>query len=169
MSPRFARFNVRFDFRETVQRTQRTQRTHARGAILGLTRGTTAADIARATVNSTAYQVSDVLEAMAADAGGPVSTLRVDGGAARNDSLLQLQADFLGAPVERPRNIETTAMGAAFLAGLAVGVWSGLDEVAATWALERRFEPRMGADVRGRLIARWRDAVERTRGWASAD
>ena len=142
---------------------------HARGAILGLTRGTTAADIARATVDATAYQVSDVLDAMAADAGGPVSTLRVDGGAARNDSLLQLQADLLGAPVERPRNIETTAMGAAFLAGLAVGVWSGLDEVAATWALERRFEPRMGADERGRLIARWRDAVERTKGWASAD
>jgi glycerol kinase len=141
---------------------------HARGAILGLTRGTTAADIARATVDSMAHQVADVLDAMAADAGAPLSTLRVDGGAARNDGLLQLQADLLGVPVERPRNVETTASGVAFLAGLAVGLWSGLDEIGATWELDRRFEPRMDPAERTRLAARWRDAVERTKGWATA-
>jgi glycerol kinase len=138
---------------------------HARGAILGLTRGTTSADIARATVDSMAFQVLDVLEAMAADSGGPITALRVDGGAAGNDRLLQLQADLLGAPVERPRNVESTALGAAFLAGLAVGVWSGLDEVAATWELDRRFEPRMADAERADLVDRWRDAVERTKGW----
>jgi glycerol kinase len=142
---------------------------HARGAVLGLTRGTTGADIARATVDAMAYQVADVLEAMAEDAGGPVTSLRVDGGAARNDALLQLQADLLGAPVERPRNVETTALGAAFLAGLAVGVWSELEEVAATWTLERRFEPAMDGHERRRRMARWRDAVERTKGWAARD
>jgi glycerol kinase len=142
---------------------------HARGAILGLTRGTTAADIARATVDAMAYQVLEVLEAMAADAGEPVAVLRVDGGAARNDGLLQLQADLLGAPVERPRQLETTALGAAFLAGLAVGIWSGPDEVASTWTLDRRFEPRMDAAERRRRVARWRDAVERTKGWAARD
>ena len=139
---------------------------HARGAILGLTRGTTIADIARATVDAMAYQVLDVLEAMAADAGEPISTLRVDGGAASNDTLLQFQADLLGVPVERPRVIETTALGAAFLAGLAVGLWSDREEVAATWELERRFEPSMDGTERTRLVARWRDAVERTKGWA---
>jgi glycerol kinase len=139
---------------------------HARGAILGLTRGTTIADIARATVDAMAYQVLDVLEAMAADAGAPISTLRVDGGAASNDTLLQFQADLLGVPVERPRIIETTALGAAFLAGLAVGLWSDREEVAATWELERRFEPSMDNAERARLVARWRDAVERTKGWA---
>jgi glycerol kinase len=132
---------------------------HARGAILGLTRGTTIADIARATVDAMAFQVLDVLEAMAADAGEAISTLRVDGGAAANDALLQFQADLLGVPVERPRNIETTALGAAFLAGLGVGLWSGPDEVAATWELERRFEPSMDSAERARLVARWRDAV----------
>jgi glycerol kinase len=139
---------------------------HARGAILGLTRGTTVADIARATVDAMAYQVLDVLEAMAADADDVITTLRVDGGAASNDAMLQFQADLLGLPVERPRNVETTALGAAFLAGLGVGLWSGPDEVAATWELDRRFEPSMDAAERARLVARWRDAVVRTMGWA---
>ena len=139
----------------------------ARGAILGLTRGSSVADIALATVDAMAYQVADVLEAMAQDAQGGLASLRVDGGAAVNDSLLQFQADILGVPVERPRVTETTALGAAFLAGLATGFWSGADEVAATWELDRRFEPRMTAAERERLMAVWRRAVERTRGWAS--
>ncbi len=115
----------------------------ARGAILGLTLGSSVADIARATVDAMAYQVADVLAAMALDAGGELDALRVDGGAAVNDSLLQFQADILRVPVERPRVTETTALGAAFLAGLGTGFWSSTDEVAATWQLDRRFEPQM--------------------------
>jgi glycerol kinase len=139
----------------------------ARGAILGLTRGSGLADIARATVDSMAFQVADVLGAMAREAQGSLETLRVDGGAAVNDSLLQFQADLLQVPVERPMVTETTALGACFLAGLATGVWSSADEVAATWALDRRFEPRMDAAERDRLVARWQRGVERARGWAS--
>jgi glycerol kinase len=138
----------------------------ARGLIAGLTRGSTLADIARATVDAMAYQVTDVLDAMEADAGHGLGTLRVDGGAAVNDELLQFQADLLGVPVERPRVTETTALGAAFLAGLASGFWSGLDEIAATWELDRRFEPAMSRAERDRLVARWRRAVERAKGWA---
>jgi glycerol kinase len=114
-----------------------------------------------------AYQVADVLESMALDAGGPLGALRVDGGAAVNDALLQFQADILGVPVERPRVTETTALGAAFLAGLATGFWSSTDEVAATWQLERRFEPAMDRAERERLVGRWRRAVERSLGWAA--
>ena len=138
----------------------------ARGIILGLTLGSGIADIARATVDAMAYQVADVLEAMALDADGGLETLRVDGGAAVNDELLQFQADLLGVPVERPRNIETTALGAAFLAGLASGFWSSTDEIAATWELDRRFEPIMQRSERDRLVQRWHDAVERSKGWA---
>ena len=116
-----------------------------------------------------AYQVRDVLDAMALDAGGRLAVLRVDGGAAVNDALLQFQADILGVPVERPQVTETTALGAAFLAGLATGVWSSTDEVAATWGLDRRFEPAMERRERARLLARWRRAVERARGWAGPD
>jgi glycerol kinase len=141
----------------------------ARGLVIGLERSTGIAEIARATVDSIALQVRDLLDAMLADAGGGLDVLRVDGGAAVNDDLLQLQADLLGIPVERPAVVETTALGAAFLAGLAVGVWSGLDEVRATWHLDRRFEPRMDARERNRLVDRWRAAVERAKGWATAD
>ena len=115
-----------------------------------------------------AYQVADVLGSMGLDAGKPVEVLRVDGGAAVNDALLAFQADILGVPVERPVVTETTALGAAFLAGLATGVWSSTEELAATWRLDRRFEPRMSEPERARLLARWRRAVERSRGWASA-
>ncbi|MFN8621878.1 MAG: glycerol kinase GlpK [Chloroflexota bacterium] len=139
----------------------------ARGLVIGLTRGTGLAEIARATVDSMAYQVRDVLDAMEADAGAPLAGLRVDGGAAVNDALLQFQADLLGVPVERPVVTETTALGAAFLAGLATGVWSGLDEVRSTWALDRRFEPAMDPRTREHLLRGWRAAVERSKGWAA--
>jgi glycerol kinase len=141
---------------------------NARGTIVGLTRGTTRAHIARATLESIALQVADVLEAMGADAGAPVAALRVDGGAASNDLLLQLQADLLGVPVERPVVAETTALGVAYLAGLAVGFWSGLGEIEANWALDRRFEPSMSADRRRSMLDTWRRAVERSLGWAGA-
>lgn len=139
----------------------------ARALLIGMTRGTGIPEIARATVDSMAYQVADLLEAMDADTGTPLDTLRVDGGAAVNDVLLQLQADLLGVPVERPVVHETTALGAAFLAGLATGVWSGTDEIAATWALDRRFEPSMPAGDRARLMRGWHAAVARSRGWAA--
>ena len=139
----------------------------ARGAIVGLSLGSGIEDIAQATVDAMAYQVADVLDAMALDAGGELGTLRVDGGAAVNDELLQFQADILRVPVERPRITETTALGAAFLAGLATGFWSSTDEIAATWQLERRFEPKMGQAERDRLLDRWRHAVERAMGWAA--
>jgi glycerol kinase len=137
----------------------------ARATIVGITRGTGLAELARATLESIAFQVADVLEAMAADSGERLQTLRVDGGAAANDLLLQLQADLLGAPVERPVVAETTALGAAYLAGLAVGYWHGLDDVAANWVLERRFEPSMPDDRRRSMLHGWHRAVERSRGW----
>jgi glycerol kinase len=137
----------------------------ARGTIVGITRGTGLAEIARATLESIAFQVADVLDAMAADAGGRVDVLRVDGGAAANDMLLQLQADILGVPVERPVVAETTALGAAYLAGLATGYWSSLDDLTANWALERRFEPHLSDDRRASMLAGWHRAVERSRGW----
>jgi glycerol kinase len=142
---------------------------NARGTLVGLTRGTGLAELARATLESIAFQVADVLEAMAADAGGRLGVLRVDGGAAANDLLLQLQADILGVPVERPVVAETTALGAAYLAGLAVGYWQGLDDVASNWALDRRFEPSMAADRRESMLHGWHRAVERSRGWIEPD
>jgi glycerol kinase len=138
---------------------------NARGTIVGITRGTGVAELARATLESIAFQVADVLEAMAADAGEQVRALRVDGGAAANDLLLQLQADLLGVPVERPVVAETTALGAAYLAGLAIGYWDGLDDIASNWALDRRFEPSMPADRRTAMLHGWHRAVERARGW----
>jgi len=138
----------------------------ARGLLIGITRGTGLPDIARATVDSIAYQVRDVLATMDGDVGRPLSVLRVDGGAAGNDDLLAFQADLLGVPVERPQVIETTALGAAFLAGIGTGFWSGPEEVAATWRLDRRFEPSMTPRERERLVAGWRRAVERSLGWA---
>ena len=141
----------------------------ARGAILGLTRGTGLPEIARATIESIAYQVADVVDAMTTDAGSRIATLRVDGGAAANDALLGFQADILDVPVERPAVTETTALGAAYLAGLAVGFWEGLDEIEANWALDRRFEPSMAPDRRERMLRDWHRAVERTKGWAEPD
>ena len=139
----------------------------ARGAILGLTRGTGLPEIARATVESIAYQVRDVIEAMDADVGQRVATLRVDGGAAANDALLAFQADILDVPVERPAVTETTALGAAYLAGLAVGFWDDVAEIEANWALDRRFEPTMAPSERARLMRGWRRAVDRAKGWAN--
>jgi glycerol kinase len=142
---------------------------HARGLLIGLTRGTGLPEIARATIESIGYQVADVVEAMAADRGAPLADLRVDGGAAGNDALLQFQADLLGLPVERPVVTETTAWGAAALAGLGVGLWSSLEELAATRAVDRRFEPSMAPERRSELVRGWRRAVERSKGWATAD
>jgi glycerol kinase len=137
----------------------------ARGTIVGITRGTGLAELARATLESIAFQVADILEAMAADSGERLQTLRVDGGAAANDLLLQLQADLLGVPVERPVVAETTALGAAYLAGLAVGYWQGPDDIQSNWALDRRFVPSMSADRRQSMLHEWHRAVERSRGW----
>jgi glycerol kinase len=138
---------------------------NARGTIVGITRGTGLAELARATLESIAFQVADVLEAMAADAGERLRELRVDGGAAANDLLLQLQADLLGVPVERPVVAETTALGAAYLAGLAVGYWDGIDDIESNWALDRRFEPSMSVDQRRSMLHGWHRAVERARSW----
>jgi glycerol kinase len=138
---------------------------YARGSILGITRGTTAGHIARAAVESIAYQVADLLHAVRADSGIPLDELRVDGGAARNDALLQFQADLLGVPVVRPAVTETTALGAAYFAGLAVGFWKSIPDLEAHWHVERRFEPSMAAADAQRLQGRWREAVERAKGW----
>ncbi len=138
---------------------------YARGAMVGITRGTTRAHVARAALESIALQSADVFAAMAADSGIALRELRVDGGASRNDLLMQMQADFLGVPVVRPRVTETTALGAAYLAGLATGFWSGADELSDQWAMDRRFEPAMVDAARADKRARWRKAVERAKGW----
>jgi glycerol kinase len=138
----------------------------ARGAIIGLTRGTTKAHIARAALESIAFQSAEVLEAMQKDAGQKLAELRVDGGATANDLLMQFQADLLGVPVVRPMTLETTALGAAYLAGLTVNLWKSREELALQWKAERRFEPRMDPSVRETLMARWRQAVARAKGWA---
>ena len=142
---------------------------YARGTLFGLTRGSGAAQIARAALEAIALQTVDLVEAMKGDGAGPLSELRVDGGAAANDLLMQIQADLLGVPVVRPRMLETTALGAAYMAGVGVGVWRGTDELAAHWQADRRFEPAMAPAQREALIARWHRAVERTRGWAADD
>ena len=139
---------------------------HARGVLVGLTRGTDRRHLARAAIEAMAYQTADVVAAMSTDAGMELSELRVDGGAAANDLLCRFQADVLGVPVVRPRITETTVLGAAFLAGLGAGVWSSLDELADVWQLDRRFEPRMEAAERERLLGGWREAVGRSGGWA---
>ena len=140
---------------------------YARGAIVGMTRGSGRAQIVRATLESIAYQTRDVVDAMSADSGLPLDTLKVDGGAVVNDFLMQFQADILGVPVQRPAVTETTALGAAYLAGLAAGFWTSQDEIAGQWQLEREFEPAMSADQRESLYAGWQRAVERARDWAS--
>jgi glycerol kinase len=142
---------------------------YARGTIVGLTRGSGLAEIARATLESIAFQVADVVDAMVADGAPRPTALRVDGGAAANDLLLQLQADVLDVAVERPAVLETTALGAAYLAGLAIGFWPDLESLAANWQLDRRFEPAMPASRRERLLAGWHRAVERSKGWATPD
>ncbi|MGZ3183585.1 MAG: glycerol kinase GlpK [Telluria sp.] len=136
---------------------------YARGAIVGMTRGTNRAHIARAAVEAIAYQSAELLEAMCRDSACPVSEVRADGGAARNDMLMQFQADLLGVPVVRPRVIETTALGAAYLAGLATGFWESREQIAAQWQAERVFEPAISADRRAALMADWTRAVARTR------
>ena len=138
---------------------------YARGTVLGLTRGSTAGHLARATLESIAYQTRDVLDAMRRDAGLDLQALRADGGAARNDLLMQFQADLLGVPVQRPVVSETTALGAAYLAGLAVGTWASTEEIATQWVLDAEYTPRMSADQRERLYSRWQRAVARAREW----
>jgi len=139
---------------------------YARGALFGITRGTTRAHIAVATLEAIAFQTRDVLDAMEAETGIELAALRVDGGASRNDLLMQIQADVLGRPVIRSAISETTALGAAYLAGLGTGVWSGLDDIAGRWRSDRTFEPQMGEDEREERYAGWRRAVERAKGWA---
>jgi len=139
----------------------------ARGSIFGLTRGTSRAHIARAALESIAFQSADVLDAMQKDSGMSLKELRVDGGATANDLLMQFQADLLGVPVVRPKVLETTALGAAYLAGLTTALWKSREEIASQWQAERRFEPRMDAGRREALMARWREAVGRSLKWAA--
>jgi glycerol kinase len=140
---------------------------YARGTMVGLTRGTTREHIARAALEAIAYQAADLLNAMRSDSGIQLSELRVDGGAARNNFLMQFQADVLGIPVIRPANTETTAAGAAYLAGLATGFWKNVEAIAEGWERERVFAPRMQADERKRLLADWSRAIERAGNWIS--
>ena len=138
---------------------------YARGTIVGITRGTTAGHIARAALESMAYQTRDLARAMEKDAGAPLVTLRVDGGASVNDGLMQFQADVLGVEVCRPSVPETTALGAAYLAGLAVGFWQDTAQIAQQWVLDRRFSPGMSAQKRESLCRRWEEAVRRSLDW----
>ena len=139
---------------------------YARGTIVGITRGTTRAHLARATLEGIAFQVADVFDAMKQDSGLALQELRVDGGAAANDLLMQIQADILQTRVVRPKVIETTAMGAAFLAGLAVGVWKSHDEIESVWQADRVFEPRVDADQAEHRRNRWNEALRRSLGWS---
>ena len=139
---------------------------YARGTIVGITRGTTKAHLARAALESMAYQTRDVVEAMEKDSGISLPEFRADGGAAENSWLMQFQADILGVPVEVPEVTETTALGAAYMAGLATGFWQSRDELVDKWRLGRRYEPQMGEEERDRLYARWKDALERSKNWA---
>ena len=139
---------------------------YARGAVVGLTRGVNKNHIVRATLDSIAYQTNDVLGAMEADSGIKLSELKVDGGAAANNYLVQTQADISGAPVLRPKCVETTAMGAAYLAGLAVGYWKDQEEICRNWAVDRRFEPEIEDSQREKRVTGWKRAVQCTLGWA---
>ena len=136
---------------------------HARGTIVGMTRGTTHAHIARAALEAIAYQSFDLLKAMEADSGIQLKQLRVDGGAAVNNLLMQFQADLLGVPVIRPKITETTALGAAYLAGLAVGFWGDLDAISGQWEIERKFEPTMSENKAKLLYSGWLNAVEKAK------
>ena len=139
---------------------------YARGTIVGITRGVNKYHIIRATLESLAYQVNDVLEAMKADSGIELAALKVDGGASANDFLMQTQADIINAPVNRPQCVETTAMGAAYLAGLAVGYWSSKEDVIKNWAIDKTFEPKIEAAEREKRIKGWNKAVKYAYGWA---
>jgi glycerol kinase len=139
---------------------------YARGTVVGITRGTSRAHLARAVVEAMAYQTRDAVEAMVAASGTPLTELRVDGGAAVMDLLLAFQADQLGVPVHRPRDQETTALGAAYLAGLAEGVWPSLDAIADAWQLDAEFLPAADRTFPDLFHAEWRRAVERSRDWA---
>ena len=139
---------------------------HARGAVFGLTRGSTQAHLARAVLDSIAHQTVDVMRAMEADAGVPIAELRVDGGATVNDLLMQYQSDILGCQVVRPEVTETTALGAAYLAGLAVGYWANMDAIGAQWTAERTFSPTLDEAGRQKADARWNRAVRATLAWA---
>jgi glycerol kinase len=141
---------------------------YARGTIVGLTRGTTRGHVARAALESIAYQVGDLLDAVHRDADIALAELRVDGGAARNDMLMQFQADLLGVPVARPAVTETTALGAAYLAGLAVGFWSSTEDIAGQWQVERRFAPAAAPGDVAHLRERWQEALGRAKGWIPA-
>ncbi|MFN7095110.1 MAG: FGGY family carbohydrate kinase, partial [Burkholderiales bacterium] len=138
---------------------------YARGAILGITRGTTQAHIARAALESVAFQVANLVSAMENDSGQQLSTLRVDGGACKNNFLMQFQADILNTIVERPQCLELTALGAAYLAGLAVGFWQSTHDLEAVWQLDRRFEPQMAFGLRQNLLDTWNEAVNRSKAW----
>lgn len=138
---------------------------HARGIIAGLSRGTTAGHIALAALQGIAFQVADVLEAMTEDSGVPATELRVDGGAAVNNLLMQIQADLLNLPIVRPKVLETTALGAAYLAGLATGFWDGFDDIEKQWQNERRFTPQISTEKRDKLRTDWRKALDRSRNW----
>jgi glycerol kinase len=140
---------------------------YARGGMFGLTRGSTRAHIARAALESIAFQSAELIEAMQADAGAPIQSLRVDGGATSNDLLLQIQADLLGVPVARPRIAETTALGAAYLAGISAGIWSEEAEIAAQWKMDRVFEPGISGDEAAERMRQWKKAVSRCREWAA--
>ena len=142
---------------------------YARGTIVGLTRGSGRAEIVRAALEAAAYQTRDVAQAMEADSGIQLRELRVDGGMVANNWLMQFQADMLGVPVQRPLVAETTALGAAYLAGLAVGFWAGLDDITHNWAMDRQFAPTLADETRERLYRGWQRAVERARGWAQDD
>jgi glycerol kinase len=138
---------------------------YARGSIIGITRGTTKAHIARAVVDAMVHQTRDAIDAMTQAGGVTLAELRVDGGASVMDAMLQRQSDALGVPVLRPTDHETTALGAAYLAGLAEGVWANLDEISSMWALDKRFEPQETDNSH----AQWLRAVERSRSWASPE
>jgi glycerol kinase len=140
---------------------------YARGLLVGLTRGTTAGHIARAALEAIAYQVADVLETMRLDSGMDLRELRVDGGAAVNDLLMQFQADLLGIPVIRPTITETTALGAAYLAGLAVGYWKNHDDIASKWKVAKRYDPSMSVEKVRALRRRWSAALDRARNWGA--
>jgi glycerol kinase len=141
----------------------------ARGMIIGITRGTKAGHLARASLEGIAYQVADLLDAMQEDSGIPIKVLRVDGGAARNDTLLQFQADLLGIPVVRPASTETTSLGAAFLAGLAVGFWKNLEEIQTQWKVDKEFYPRRAKNEVAYLRSRWHQALGRAKAWSEPE
>jgi len=140
---------------------------YARGLLIGLTRGTNRAHIVRAALEAMAYQTCDVLDSMVAASGVSVSVVRVDGGAAANNLAMQFQSDMLQVPVQRPQVVETAALGAAYLAGLAVGYWESQDQIAANWCLDRTYTPKMPMERRDRLYRGWQEAVRRSRDWVT--